>query len=94
MRVARSTGSQASVRRSNPSGEASCGEHASRSESDTRFGLVTLMGAARLPRMRKPATDGEVTGVSTQRAPRGDWGQRAWIDRSRYLGGPARREPP
>jgi hypothetical protein len=41
------------------------------------------------PRRMKPENAGEeATGKSTRRAFRGGWGQRAWKDQSRSLGGP------
>jgi hypothetical protein len=42
-------------------------------------------------RMKPDKTVGEATGKGSQRTFRGGWGQRAWIDQSRSLGGPARR---
>src|SRR5260370_8858593 len=41
--------------------------------------------------MKPDQTAGEATGASSQRTFRGGWGQRAWIDQSRSLGGPTRR---
>jgi len=49
----------------------------------------TNLAAANLPEMVKPATDGQVTSVSTRQAARGDWGERVPKDQSRNLGGPA-----
>jgi hypothetical protein len=37
----------------------------------------------------KPDTDGEATGKCNRQIFRGGWGQRAWTDQSRSLGGPA-----
>src|SRR5260370_41616042 len=41
--------------------------------------------------MKRDKTGGEATGASSQRTFRGGWGQRAWKDQSRSLGGPAGR---
>lgn len=55
----------------------------------TRFGLVTPMAVATLPKVTKPATDGEATSTRTHRAARGDWGGRASTESVWVLGDPA-----
>jgi len=40
-------------------------------------------------RMKPDKTVGQATGKGSQRTFRGGWGQRAWKDQSRSLGGPA-----
>jgi hypothetical protein len=50
------------------------------------------MGVANLPKVPKPATDGEATGVCTRRTFRGERGQRAGTERPRNLGDPAQRD--
>ena len=52
-------------------------------------GLDRNMKVASPPTRMKPDTGGEATGTSSHRTFRGGWGQRAWIDQSRSLGGPA-----
>src|SRR6516225_3121936 len=42
--------------------------------------------------MKPDKTDGEATGVCSHRTFRGGWGQRAWKDRPRSLGGPVVRK--
>jgi len=64
------------------------GKDASPSER-TRFGLVTLVAVASLPKMMKPAIGREEMSVGTVRTARGGWGERASRDWSRNLGGPA-----
>ena len=89
MLIARSTSSQASVSGSDPTGEALQGEHASRScKSKPESASLHKIAVASLPKMMKPGTGDEATGISSRRAARGERGQRAWIDRSRNLGGP------
>jgi hypothetical protein len=62
----------------------------SRSASEPDSASLHQPQAANLPKKAKPVIDGETTGVGIRRACRGDWGRRAWTDRPRNLGGPAR----
>ena len=55
------TCSQTGAERSNPQGEARCGEPASRNESELDSASLRYTGAANLPEMAKPATVGEAT---------------------------------
>jgi transposase InsO family protein len=87
--IARSTDSQPSARRSDATGEASGGEPASRSASEPVSTSLHKVKVASLPDVLKPATGGEVTGVSNRRAFRGERGQRAGTERPRNLGDPA-----
>lgn len=50
--------------------------------------LHDKVGAAKLPKVMKPATCGEATAMGTCRAPRGDRGGRARKDAPRNLGDP------
>ena len=83
------TCSQTGAERSNPQGEARCGEPASRNESKLDSASLRYMGAANLPKKPKPATDGEATLERNRQAPRGGWRQRAGKEKSRNLGDPA-----
>jgi hypothetical protein len=63
------------------------------SRSDrTRFGLVTLLKVASLPKMMKPDIGGEAMS-STRRTFRRGWGQRAGIDQSRRPGRAGKGQP-
>ena len=75
--------------RSNSAGEASLGEHVSRSGSEPCMASLRKSGVASLPEKRKPDIGGEAMGESSRRTFRGCRGQRAWKDRSRNLGDPA-----
>ena len=83
------TCSQSGAERSNPQGEARCGEPASRNESELDSASLRYTGAANLPEMAKPATVGEATLERNRQAPRGGWRQRAGKEKSRNLGDPA-----
>jgi hypothetical protein len=66
------------------------GEHASRNASEPDSARNTKV-ASPPTRMKSEQTGDEATGTSNHRTFRGGWGQRAWKDQSRSLGGPARR---
>ena len=77
---------------SNCAGEALQGEHASRScKSKPESASLHKIAVASLPKMMKPGTGDEATGISSRRTARGERGQRAWTDRSRNLGDPQER---
>ena len=84
------TCSQVGVERSNPQGEARCGEPASRNASELDSASLHYVGAANPPDWLKPATVGEATLERNQQAPRGDWRQRVGKEKSSNLGDPAR----
>jgi len=65
-------------------------ERVSPSEANPIRPRDAKMSVASLPKVVKPATDGEATTMSTRRALRGGWGGRARTDASRNLGDPAR----
>jgi hypothetical protein len=81
--------SQSGAERSNPQGEARCGEPASRNASELDSASLRYMGVTNPPRWLKSATDGEATPVRSRRTPRGGWRQRAGKEKSRNLRGPA-----
>jgi hypothetical protein len=83
------TCSQTGAERSNPQGEARCGEPASRNENELNSASLRHMGAANLPDWTKPATVGEVTPERNRQAPRGGWKQRAGKEKPRNLRDPA-----
>jgi hypothetical protein len=83
------TCSQSGAERSNPQGEARCGEPASRNENELDSASLRYTGAANLPEMAKPATVGEATLERNRQAPRGGWRQRAGKEKSSNLGDPA-----
>ena len=83
------TCSQTGAERSNPQGEARCGEPASRNVSELDSASLHYMGAANLPEMAKPVTVGEATLECNRWAPRGDWRQRVGKEKSSNLGDPA-----
>ena len=66
------------------------GEHASRNVSEPDSASI---GIRRWPvpptRMKPGKTGGEATGIGSHGTFRGGWGQRAWKDQPRSLGGPA-----
>ena len=88
------TCSQSGAERSNPQGEARCGEPASRNESELDSASLRHMGVANLPKMTKPATVGEATLERNRQAPRGGWRQRAGKEKPRNLRDPARAATP
>jgi hypothetical protein len=65
-------------------------ERVSPSASEPGSASLHQSGAAKLPKMMKPVTCREETGICTCRAPRGDRGERARKDASRNLGDPLR----
>ena len=83
------TCSQSGVERSNPQGEARCGEPASRNAIELDSASLHKVGVANLPDWTKPATIGEATLVRSRWAPRGDWRQRVGKEKSSNLGDPA-----
>ena len=83
------TCSQTGAERSDPQGEARCGEPASRNENELDSASIRNMGAANLPEMAKPATVGEATLERNRQAPRGGWRQRVGKEKSSNLGDPA-----
>ena len=90
MIIARSSCSELSVERSNPS-HRSLGERICKPQRKRiRFGLVTLKSVANLPEMVKPVTFVQATSICRQGAVRGGWEQRAEKDRHRNLGDPSR----
>jgi hypothetical protein len=65
------------------------GKHASRNASEPDSASIGIRRWPVCPtRMKPDKTDGEVTGVGRHRTFRGGWGQRAWKDQPRSLGGP------
>jgi len=88
------TCSQTGAERSNPQGEARCGEPASRNASELDSASLHKVGAANLPELPKPATVGEATLERSRQAPRGDWRQRAGKEKSRNLRTEAKRRKP
>ena len=83
------TCSQSGAERSNPQGEARCGEPASRNESELDSASLRYTGAANLPEMAKPATVGEATLERNRQAPRGGWRQRVGKEKPRNLRDPS-----
>ena len=83
------TCSQTGAERSNPQGEARCGEPASRNESELDSASLRYTGAANLPEMAKPATVGEATLERNRQAPRGGWRQRVGKEKPMNLRDPA-----
>ena len=83
------TCSQSGAERSNPQGEARCGEPASRNASELDSASLHKVGAANLQDWTKPAIVGEAALECSRRAPRGDWIQRAGKEKSSNLGDPA-----
>ena len=83
------TCSQSGTERSNPQGEARCGEPASRNAIELDSASLHKVGAANLPDWTKPAIVGEAALVCSRRAPRGDWRQRVGKEKSSNLGDPA-----
>ena len=62
----------------------------SRNASEPDSASLRNVEVASLPTMVKPdKADGEATGECSRQISRGGWGQRAWTDQSRSLGGPA-----
>jgi hypothetical protein len=84
------TCSQPGAERSNPQGEARCGEPVSRNANELDSASLRKVGAANPPEMMKPATVGRAALVCSRRAPRGGWRQRAGKEKSRNLRGPFR----
>ena len=82
------TCSQAGAERSNPQGEARCGEPASRNAIELASASLHKVGAANLPDWTKPAIIGEATLERSRWAPRGDWSQRVGKEKSSNLGDP------
>ena len=84
------TCSQSGVERSNPQGEARCGEPVSRNANELDSASLRKVGVANLPDWTKPAIIGEATLVRSRWAPRGGWRQRAGKEKSRNLRDPSR----
>ncbi len=84
------TCSQSGAERSNPQGEARCGEPVSRNKIELDSASLRKMGAANLPEVVKPATVGQAALVCSRRAPRGGWRQRTGKEKSRNLRYPLR----
>jgi hypothetical protein len=61
----------------------------SRSVKRIRFGLVTRLVVASLPKMVKPEISSEATSVCRMGTARGEWEQRAEKEMSRNLGDPS-----
>jgi hypothetical protein len=80
--------SQTGAERSNPQGEARCGELVSRNTSELDSASLRNVGVAKLPEMLKPETIGEATPMSNRWAPRGGWRWRARKEKSRNLRDP------
>jgi hypothetical protein len=83
------TCSQSGAERSNPQGEARCGEPASRNAIELDSASLHKVGAANLPDWMKPAIVGEAALECSRWAPRGDWRQRVGKEKSSNLGDPA-----
>jgi hypothetical protein len=83
------TCSQSGAERSNPQGEARCGEPASRNAIEFDSASLHKVGAVNLPDWTKPAIIGEATLERSRWAPRGDWRQRVGKEKSSNLGDPA-----
>ena len=83
------TCSQTGVERSNPQGEARCGEPASRNAIELDSASLRKVGTANLPDWTKPAIIGEAALVCSRWVPRGDWSQRVGKEKSSNLGDPA-----
>ena len=86
--------SQTGVGRSNPQGEARCGEPVSRNASELDSASLHYKGVTKLPEMLKSAIAGEATPASNRRTPRGDWRRRAGKEKSRNLRDPHRAAMP
>jgi hypothetical protein len=83
------TCSQSGAERSNPQGEARCGEPASRNAIELDSASLHKVGAANLPDRTPPAIVGEAALECSRRTPRGDWRQRVGKEKSSNLGDPA-----
>jgi hypothetical protein len=65
------------------------GEYASRNASEPDSASIGIRRwPVRPTRMKPDKTDREATGICSDRTFRGGWGQRAWKDQPRSLGGP------
>jgi len=89
MIIARSSCSELSVERGNPSHRSLRDQICKPQRKRIRFGLVTLTSVANLPKMVKPVTLVQATSICRQGAVRGGWEQRAEKDRRRNLGDPS-----